>query len=72
MEFPVYFQLSLAVLQEQGGDLDSWMISIEQQLIDESLVKTGGNVTRAAEQLGISFRSLRYRLKRSDTDGEDG
>jgi two-component system response regulator PilR (NtrC family) len=63
-------QLSLAVLQEQGGDLDSWMASIEQQLIDEALAKTGGNVTRAAEQLGVSFRSLRYRLKRSDIDGE--
>jgi len=65
-------QLSLAILQEQGGDLDSWMTSIEQQWIDEALAKTGGNITRAAEQLGISFRSLRYRLKRSHPDGEDG
>jgi two-component system response regulator PilR (NtrC family) len=69
---PANEQLSLALLQEQGGDLDGWMASIEQQLIDEALAKTGGNVTRAAEQLGVSFRSLRYRLKRSDTDGEEG
>ena len=48
------------------------MTSIEQQLIDEALTQTGGNITRAAELMGISFRSLRYRLKRSDTDGEDG
>ena len=69
---PAHAQLSLTVLQEKGGDLDDWMTSIEQQLIDEALAKTGGNITRAAELMGISFRSLRYRLKRSDTDGEDG
>lgn len=63
-------QLSLATLQEQGSDLDSLMSSVEQQLIDEALEKTGGNVTRAAEQLGISFRSLRYRLKKLDERGE--
>lgn len=63
---PVQPGLSLATLQEQGGDLDSLMSSLEQQLIEEALEKTGGNVTRAAEQLGISFRSLRYRLKKLD------
>ncbi len=69
---PVHTQLSLAALQEEGGDLDGWMASIEQQLINEALVKTGGNITHAAKLMGISFRSLRYRLKRSDSDGEDG
>jgi len=64
-------QLSLCALQEQQSNLDAWMESIEQQLIDEALAKTGGNVTRAAEELGISFRSLRYRLKKLGLSGDE-
>ncbi len=55
---------SLATLQQQGGDLDQWVTRFEQQLIHEALETSGGNITRAAEALGISFRSLRYRLKK--------
>jgi len=56
--------ISLQDMQEQGGGLDAWVMTIEQQLIDEALARTGGNITRAATELGISFRSLRYRLKK--------
>ncbi len=63
--------LTLETLQQQGGDLDSWIATIEQQLIEQALAKTGGNITRAAKELGISFRSLRYRLKKSDGDGDE-
>jgi len=57
-------EISLARLQSQNQDMDSWLEFIERQLIDEALAKTGGNITRAAQELGISFRSLRYRLKK--------
>ncbi|OIO72136.1 MAG: DNA-binding response regulator [Zetaproteobacteria bacterium CG1_02_53_45] len=57
-------QLSLSSLQHDNHNLDEWMEAIEKQVIDEALAKTGGNITRAAEELGISFRSLRYRLKK--------
>ena len=66
---PAKAPLSLNTLREQGSNLDSWMTSMEQQLIDEALERTGGNITKAAEQLGISFRSLRYRLKKLDERG---
>jgi DNA-binding NtrC family response regulator len=56
--------ISLQYMQQQGGDLDVWVGEIEQQLIDEALARTGGNITKAATELGISFRSLRYRLKK--------
>ncbi len=58
--------ISLQNLQQRGGDLDAWVAEIEQQLIDEALARTGGNITKAAMELGISFRSLRYRLKKGN------
>lgn len=36
---------------------------IERQAIEEALRMNGGNRTRAARQLGISLRTLQYRLK---------
>ncbi|GAV20865.1 two-component system, NtrC family, response regulator PilR [Mariprofundus micogutta] len=64
-------QLSLSSLQQDEHGLDEWMEGIEKQVIDEALAKTGGNITRAAEELGISFRSLRYRLKKLGFSGDD-
>jgi two-component system response regulator HydG len=39
------------------------MEEIEKQAILEALERNGGNRTRAAAQLGISLRTLQYRLK---------
>ncbi len=36
---------------------------IERQAIEEALRRSGGNRTQAARQLGISLRTLQYRLK---------
>ena len=64
-------QISLQSMQQQGGGLDTWMATIEQQLVDEALAASGGNITRAAEALGVSFRSLRYRLKKGHVSDEE-
>ncbi len=63
--------VSLQGMQQQGGDLDGWVAAIEQRLIDEALARTGGNITKAATELGISFRSLRYRLKKGNVADEE-
>jgi len=47
-----------------NGLLDSYLANIESSLLIQALEKTGGNKTDAAKQLGISFRSLRYRMNR--------
>ncbi|TLS68225.1 sigma-54-dependent Fis family transcriptional regulator [Mariprofundus erugo] len=63
-------QVSLQSLHDDGVSLDAWLEASERQMIDQALMKTGGNITRAAEELGVSFRSLRYRLKKSGLDGD--
>jgi two-component system, NtrC family, response regulator AtoC len=40
---------------------------IERQLISEVLASTGGNRKRAADELGISYKALLYKLKQAGT-----
>ena len=52
-------------LAERSGEtLDDHINRIEKQLILEALSKTGSNRTAAARLLGVTFRSLRYRIER--------
>lgn len=44
--------------------LDDYLNRIEKQAILEALQKVGNNRTAAARLLGVTFRSLRYRLER--------
>lgn len=41
---------------------------IERQLISEALLTTGGNRKRAADELGISYKALLYKLKQAEGD----
>lgn len=52
------------------GALGDKMEEIEKQAILEALEKTRYNKTRAAELLGVSFRTLRYRIKKLGIDRE--
>ncbi len=44
--------------------LDDYLNRLEKQAVQEALQKTGNNRTAAARLLGVTFRSLRYRLER--------
>lgn len=46
------------------GTLDTVIEDIEKQMLEEALKKARYNKTKAAEILGISFRSFRYKLKK--------
>ena len=49
-------------------DLESFLEGIERQAIEKALEATRWNKTAAARRLGISFRALRYRLKKLGMD----
>ena len=51
---------------ESGVDMEGMVAELERNLIQQALELTDGNKTDAAELLGISFRSLRYRLDKYD------
>ena len=57
-----------AVTLPPGESLESFLDKIERQLITDALEATRWNKTAAAKQLGITFRALRYRLKKLDLD----
>jgi len=48
----------------QGTPLDQHVEEVEKRAIREALDKTGGNKTRAAALLGMTFRQLRYKVKK--------
>ncbi len=49
-------------------DLESYLGSIERDLILKTLEETRYNRTKAAEKLGITFRALRYKLKKLEIE----
>ena len=55
---------SEAVVGRSEESLDDYLNRVERQAILEALQQTNDNRTAAARVLGITFRSLRYRLER--------
>jgi two-component system response regulator PilR (NtrC family) len=62
----VAFETSIAV--GDGISLEARLDSIEKEAILKALEQTNQNKTAAAKLLGMSFRSLRYRLKKLGLD----
>ncbi|HQF26246.1 MAG TPA: sigma-54 dependent transcriptional regulator [Polyangiaceae bacterium] len=56
--------LTAIELPEQGCKLDDVLANVERSLILQALARTGEVKSAAAELLGISFRSIRYRMNK--------
>jgi len=59
-----------AALPEGGCNLDEVLADTERRLILQALERTEGVRKAAAELLGVSFRSFRYRLSKLDIEPE--
>ncbi len=58
-----------AQLPAHGKNLDDLMSGYERDLLLAALARTGGVKKRAAQLLGITFRSMRYRMEKLGLDG---
>lgn len=72
----VFAALSGVPLTDDGlpsEGLEAYLLQQERQLIIAALNQSGGNKTQAAKLLNMSFRSLRYRMKKLglESDGDD-
>tara|TARA_R110002096_G_scaffold44526_13_gene120675 strand:+ start:310661 stop:312028 length:1368 start_codon:yes stop_codon:yes gene_type:complete len=56
---------------EEGIDLDRVVTDFERGIVEQAMEQAGGVRKRAAGLLGISFRSLRYRLAKLGLDAND-
>ncbi len=50
--------------------LDDYLLDVEREILCDALEKVRWNKTLAAKRLGITFRSLRYRLQKLGLDDE--
>lgn len=65
------FDLHAAVeISEDGIDLEPALENLEKQYLIKALEKSGGSKTKAAELLGMSFRSYRYKLTKYGLSAE--
>jgi two-component system response regulator PilR (NtrC family) len=53
-----------AVIPEAGFDLEEHVQQVEREYIAQALQRTGGVQVKAADLLGMSFRSFRYYMKK--------
>jgi two-component system response regulator PilR (NtrC family) len=56
--------IGVNTLPEDSDSLESYLEGIEKNVIVDALESTRWNKTAAAKKLGITFRALRYRLKK--------
>ncbi|MBN9287765.1 MAG: sigma-54-dependent Fis family transcriptional regulator [Gammaproteobacteria bacterium 39-13] len=70
LQLPVEAESTHHFSQDPELPLDDYLLNIERQTILNALEKTNMNKTKAAKLLGISFRTLRYRLKKLGLSNE--
>ena len=68
LQLPSITNSDTSIEKEQSLSLDPTLNEKEKEVIQQALEKTKYNKTAAAKLLGISFRALRYRIKKLGMD----
>ena len=58
-------------LPPEGIDLDGKLAAIEKAYLIAALERTNGHLTNAARVLGITFRAIRYKIKKHGLKGDE-
>jgi two-component system NtrC family response regulator len=64
------FQQSAAPLDESAAGLEQQVEALEKRLLHAALLRCGGNQSKAARQLEITERKLRYKLQKYGLDSK--
>jgi len=67
---PVSVTPAAVELPEGGMDLQAYLDALEQKFLVQALARSGGVKKKAAEYLGVTFRSFRYRLAKFGMEEE--
>lgn len=70
-QLPIYSLTEDMAIPDEGLPLESLLEELEKKYLVKALEKTGGAKKKAAELLGMTFRSFRYRLEKFGLDRED-
>ncbi len=67
-DLPPTLQNAVSSNSAAQGTLETILGKLEKQIIQDSLISTKGNITKAAEKMGITERMMGIRLKKYDID----
>lgn len=65
---PPTLQNAVSSTTSSVGTLETILGKLEKQIIQDTLISTKGNITKAAEKMGITERMMGIRLKKYDID----
>ncbi len=66
--YPGRSNANISRIPRSGANLEQMVADYERELLLEALAQTGGVKKKAAQLLGVSFRSFRYRLEKLGLD----
>jgi two-component system, NtrC family, response regulator PilR len=68
--FGAISQIQVPTMDKEKIDLERTLDQIEKKMLSNALVQADGIINKAAKQLNLSFRSMRYRIQKHQLKGK--